>query len=528
MKLRMGATLQNGKYQLNQILGRESLGATYSATQILLQQPVVIKTLDPSLQITQSFPQLKARFTEETRLLARCQHPSLVRVLDFFEEEQIPFLVMDYIPGQTLYDRVSTPGAPPLAEAEAIHYMRQIASALSATHRIGLVHHNIRPEAIIRRQGTNLGVLVGFGLAHEVALPTLLQDNPFSPPEPEWQSENRFTIDLYSLAATFYYLLSGQAPTSVLSLDQHSWSPATKQAIFRGLTRDSQWQVKTVEEWLRLLPNTTLPLISANTLSHAPISANGTPFNGHSFPPMSAETLPPMPAENPTLPEIPIKAPIAAKTPTANPVLANATKIAAPVQAAIAAPSRLPKFLMFAIVTAGTLGLGFGAALRISAAKAPGTSILHPVQSFGEKDWKGTLAPTENLTDTPKESPTDAKSSKSQQRFVDPEVDRPTYTPTPRTRIQEPEYIAPIQPRSPRSQIDPIPSTPIRPKPVKPAPEPPIDIAPEPVLPNPVEPVTPPLTPPDPITPPGTTTPIKPSTREVDPTPPASRSNVGE
>ncbi len=169
MKLQMGATLQSGKYQLNQVMGRESLGATYLAIQTLLQQPVVIKTLDPSLQITQRFPQLKIRFTEETRLLARCQHPSIVRVLDFFQEDGLPFLVMEHIPGQTLYEsfaarervRVSTQNAPRLAEAEAIHYMRQIASALGVTHRSGLIHRNIRPEAIVRRQGTNLGILVG-------------------------------------------------------------------------------------------------------------------------------------------------------------------------------------------------------------------------------------------------------------------------------------------------------------------------------------------------------------------------------
>jgi eukaryotic-like serine/threonine-protein kinase len=509
MKLGMGATLQNGKYQLNQILGRESLGATYTATQTLLHQPVVIKTIDPSLQITQSFPQLKAQFIEETRLLARCQHPSLVRILDFFQEDQLPFLVMDYIPGQTLYDRVSTPGAPPLAEAEAIHYMRQIASALSVTHRAGLIHRNIRPETIVRRQGTNLGILVGFGLAHDVAQPNLLQKNPFTPPEPDWNRENSFAIDLYAIAATFYYLLSGQTPNGNLSLEQYSWSPATKQAIFRGLTRDPQWQVRTADEWLRLLPNTTLPLISANTLQPTPISSNGNTSKSYS--------LPPIPSTNVTVPESPIKPIIPAKVPT--PVEVNAAKITAPTPAPSVSlsptPSRLPKFLMFAVITASALGLGFGAALRISAAKSPGTSILHPVQPFEDRDWKGTLSPTEDLTDLPKES--GAKSTAPQKNYIDPEVD-PAYNPAPRTRIREPEYTSPIQPRSPRSQpIEPITPTPI--KPVNPAPEPPVETIPEPVP----ERVAPPVTTPTPVT-----TPVKPSVREVEPVPPAPRSTNGE
>lgn len=516
MKLQIGATLQNGKYQLNQILGRESLGATFVATQTLLKQPVVIKTLDPSLQVTQSFPQLKARFAEEIRLLARCQHPSLVRVLDFFEEDQLPFLVMEYVPGQTLHDRVSTPGAPSLAEAEAIHYMRQIASALSVAHRSGLIHRNICPETIIRRQGTNLGVLVGFGLAHDAAIPALLQNNSFAPPDPDWNRDNRFAVDLYSLAATLYYLLTGEIPNGTSSLESYSWSPATKQAIFRGLTRDPQWQVKTVDDWLRLLPNTTLPLMSSNTPQNnrVPVSSNGSLSKGRSLPPIPAANL--TSSETPTQPPIPADP---ATLPATTPAFANAPSLPAPVQSTIIKPAhRLPKSLLFAIVTAGAMGLGFGFALRLSAAKAPGTSILHPVQPFAEKDWKGTLKPTENSIQTPIESQS-ATSSKTPQKTVTPEVDLPTYIPTPKSRIQEPDYIPPIQPRSPRSRSESI--TPIKPNP--PAVEPPVETSPtSETIPIPEE-VTPPVEIPAP-----TTTPAQPSVRESEPSPSAPRSNGGE
>lgn len=538
MKLQMGATLQNGKYQLNQFLGRESLGATYIATQTLLQQPVVIKTLDPSLQVTQSFPHLKARFIEETRLLARCQHPSLVRILDFFEEDHLPFLVMDYIPGQTLHDRVSTTSAPPLTEAEAIHYMRQIASALSVAHRVGLVHRNIRPEVIVRRQGTNLGILVGFGLAHDVAIPDLLPDNPFAPPERNWSRDNPFAIDLYSLASTLYYLLSGQPTNGTLSLEQYSWSPATKQAIFRGLTHDPQWQVQTVDEWLRLLPNTTLPLMSVNTLQAQPLSVPSKSSNGNNGSLSSGHALPPIPAANVTVPPAPVKVSLpeppthpaivnspTVNSPTVNSSAANsragAAKLAVPVKAAIVTPNRLPKVLMFAIVTAGAIGLGFGVTLRLSAAKAPGSSILNPVQPFAEKDWKGTLTPNDRA-DIFTETAGSAKSSSPSQNYIDPEVDQRSASPSPNLR-KESEYPSPIQPRYPRSQSNPISPAPIQPAPVKPAPEP-VETAPEPSDSLPVGPVTPPVTPPAPIEP----APVKPSTRDVEPSPPLPRSNGGE
>lgn len=521
MKLQIGATLQNGKYQLNQTLGHESLGATYVATQTLLKQPVVIKTLDPSLQVTQSFPQLKERFTEEIRLLARCQHPSLVRVLDFFQEDQLPFLVMDYVPGQTLYDRVSTPGAPPLTEAEAIHYMRQIASALSIAHRTGLIHQNIRPETIIRRQGTNLGILVGFGFAHEVAIPALLQNNPFAPADPDWSLTNRFAIDLYSLAATLYYLLTRETPHSDFSLESYSWSPATKQAIFRGLTRDPQWQAQTVDEWLRLLPNTTLPLMPSNTPENnrVPASSNGSPLKGRTQEPRVS--LPSIPNGAPPISE-PTQLPVlATPTKTPEPVLPNTPSLTAPVQSVIIKPTRnLPKFLLLAIVAAGAIGLGFGFALRLSAAKAPGTSILQPIQPFAEKDWKGTLKPSDNLIDAPVES-NSTKSSKTRQKKVDPEVD-PAYT-IPKPQIQQSEYLSPIQPRPPRAQSESI--VPAPPKPVKPSVEP---VDPSPALetaPTPEEITSPKLDPsPVPIAP----APVQPSTRSVEPRSALPRSNGRE
>ncbi|MGG6263535.1 serine/threonine protein kinase [Leptolyngbya sp. AN03gr2] len=503
MKLQMGATLQNGKYQLNQVLGQESLGATYLATQTLLQQPIVIKTIDPSLQITQSFPQLKTRFTEETRLLARCQHPSIVRVLDFFQEDGLPFLVMDYIPGQTLYDRVSTRNAPNLTEAEAIHYMRQVASALSVAHRNGLIHRNIRPETIVRRQGTNLGILVGFGFAHDLAVATPNESNRFLPPNPDWNRENRFSIDLYSLAATLHFLLTGQPPDGSLSFEQYSWSPATKQAIFRGLTSDPEWQLQTVDDWLRLLPNTTLPLMAANHL----VPANNI-----------VQSVPPAPAQNgrsksvePALAPFPVTQNGRSTNPPA-PAPTPPPKLSTPpAQVSIVTPRpRLPKVLMLTMAAAGAIGLGFGMALRISAAKSPGgTTILQPIQSFSEKEWKGTLSPSDNtLKDLPLESGS-AKTDKVPQPLIEPEVDRPRDI-LPKVEEPLPNYTRPR-----RQVVEPVePIQPIRP--VKPSPEvePPIELAPI----EPPESIAPPVVTPVPVTP----APTRPSTREIEPTPPIS------
>lgn len=525
MKLRIGASLQNGKYQLNQVLGRESLGATYAATQTLLQQSVVIKTIDPSLQVMQSFPQLKTRFIEETRLLARSQHPSIVRVLDFFQEDGLPFLVMEYIPGQTLYDRISTFNAPHLTEAEAIHYMRQVASALGVAHRNGLIHRNICPETIMRRQGTNLGVLVGFGFAHDIA--PSLENSPFLPPNPNWNQHNRFAIDLYSLAATLYFILTGQAPNGSPSLEQHSWSPATKQAIFRGLTHDLQWQLQTVDDWLRLLPNTTLPLMEANNASTAaavnnaannivrsiPTASPTAAQNGRANPLQPEATIAPFPVQNrrSTAP--------AAKTPTAPPAPTLAAKLSptatetAPASAALVSSTpRLPKSLVLTMVIAGAIGAGFGLALRIGATQSPGTTLLQPVQPFPEKEWKGTLdADDKDADDIPLES---SKSGKTPLNSVTPEIDRPIYTP-PKVETSSSE---PIRRRRPLSEPI-VPTNPVKPQPPVESVEPAIEPSqPLPETSTAPDPVVPPITDstPAPVTP----APVKPSSREIAPMPP--------
>ncbi|MBW4541142.1 MAG: protein kinase [Myxacorys chilensis ATA2-1-KO14] len=499
MKLQTGATLQNGKYLLSQALGDEGVGATYLATQTLLNQGVVIKTLDPSLQVTRSFPQLRARFIEEVRLLARTQHPSIVRVLDFFEEDQLPCLVMEFVSGQALATLVSVDGA--LAEAEAIHYIRQAGSAVSVAHGNGLIHRNIQPRSLIRRQGTNLAILVGFGFAHDLASPSLppTQINPFTL---NWDAESQTAIDRYGLAATLYYLLSGQAPTAQMSLDQHSWSDTTKEAILQGMNPALRSQ--SVEEWLRLLPNTTLPLLgvpspaaSAATSSPRPVSQPITlPFTTpQEVSPKVVErdvvkqnALSVAKAPQTPPPPPPLKITQSAATlnaspkPTLQPVARPLTQ--KPIAAYSGMSPHFPKFLVITGAAATALGLGFGLALRISAAKAPGASIFHPAQTFSDRSWKGTLSPSGDQGDIPLEKmpgsydskpPTTTDWTMPANSTEQGSVDVPASRPAP---IQgAPELERSLPSTSPQTELDPLDSAPVPEetplyRPVEPAPKP--------------------------------------------------------
>ena len=435
MKLKPGTTLQNGKYLLNQALGEEGFGVTYLATQTLLNQAVVIKTLDASLQVTRSFPQLHQRFVEETRLLARSQHPSIVRVLDFFQEENLPFLVMEHVPGKTLAEMVKSQGALP--EAEAVHYIRQIGSAIDTAHRNGLIHRHLSPQSIIRRPGTHLAVLVGFRIAQEAgSVVSPSQDfNEFTPPDTLWCADNRFAIDLYGLSATLYYLLSARAPNPSLQLDPEAWNPALKQAILQGMTSDLTRRSSTIAAWLHQLPSEAVPLRSATAMA---VSLAGQPaqkaaaieelaldIEQQLSPAISAERN--SAGADPSLPVLPKREPLNSAVSPSSDCLMAPLEIAPAVQqtqqpspatpklvsssvtrglaASMTIPleisRHLPKFVGLTSAAAVSIGIGFGLALRFSAAQAPGASFFHPNQTFPSKDWKGTLAPQGDKSNVP-------------------------------------------------------------------------------------------------------------------------------
>jgi len=279
----VGTTLQGGKYTLDQELGRGGYGITFKATHHYLGQPVVIKTLSDSLRLNPDFDRFERQFQEEARRLAVCVHPHIVRVSDFFLEAGMPYLVMDYIPGQTLQSLVFP--YKPLSEAIAIHYIRQIGSALKLVHQQGLLHRDVKPENIILRQNTQEVVLIDFGIAREFT-PGLMQTHTgmvsegYAPIEQYLEKEKRTpATDVYGLAATLYALITARVPTPALLRDrqpmptpreiQPDLSAAVNQAIMRGMALEARHRPASIDEWLSLLPN---PEFDSAAVATKPVS----------------------------------------------------------------------------------------------------------------------------------------------------------------------------------------------------------------------------------------------------------------
>lgn len=264
-----GKKLQRGKYTLEQEIGRGGFGITFKATHQYLGQIVVIKTLNEELRQHPDFVSFHRQFQDEARRLATCVHPNIVRVSDFFIEDALPYMVMDYIPGQTL-DQVVFPNNP-LPEATAIHYIRQIGAALQVVHKNNLLHRDVKPQNIILRQGTQEVVLIDFGIAREFTpghtqTHTNIVSEGYAPIEQYLPHAPRTpATDVYGLAATLYSLLTAKVPVAASLRDrvpmpaprdvQPQLSIPINQAVMRGIAVEAKFRPATVAEWLALLPS---------------------------------------------------------------------------------------------------------------------------------------------------------------------------------------------------------------------------------------------------------------------------------
>jgi serine/threonine-protein kinase len=276
-----GTILQGGKYTLTQEIGRGGFGITFKATHHYLGHEVVMKTINEKLRQHQDFAKFERQFQDEARRLATCIHPNIVRVSDFFVEDGLPYMVMEYIPGETLGNAFVLP-AIPLPEATAIHYIRQIGAALQVVHNNGLLHRDVKPDNIILREGTQEVVLIDFGIAREFnsnvkQTHTGLVSEGYAPIEQYLtQAPRTPATDVYGLAATLYALLTAQVPMPALLRDREKMpspkelqphlSAAVNQAVMRGMAVDPRFRPATVAEWLQLLPG------SAVNASHQPMT----------------------------------------------------------------------------------------------------------------------------------------------------------------------------------------------------------------------------------------------------------------
>ncbi|MEY3868691.1 MAG: hypothetical protein RLZZ338_2582, partial [Cyanobacteriota bacterium] len=264
-----GKELQK-RYRIESILGQGGFGIAYKARHLKLNHQVVIKTPNASLQNDPQYPKFVQRFQQEGQILAQLasnHHPAIVRVSDLFEEEGIHCLVMDLIVGESLWEIVKKKGA--LSEEKALHIIRQIGEALIVVHQTGIIHRDAHPGNILLRNN-GAAVLIDFGIAAEI-LPTGCVNSSmhpahqvFAPYEQFIEGSGKPTVDVYCLASSLYYAITGKLPTPSLhrrlrnaSLDAPKQlskiSDRVNNAILKGMAIEPEDRYQTMQEFVTSL-----------------------------------------------------------------------------------------------------------------------------------------------------------------------------------------------------------------------------------------------------------------------------------
>ena len=276
--LRAGTVL-NGRYIVGRVLGQGGFGITYLGCDLRLELRVAIKEYYPvdrvsrssarSLRVEkhsgclgESFEAGRERFVQEAQVMARIDKmPQIVSVRDFFQENNTAYIVMEYVDGTTLKELVARRGGK-MSAGELLPLVEPLFPALSAMHALDLIHRDISPDNLMLDKG---GVrLLDFGCAREAAQGknsmTVVLKQGYSPIEQYQHKGQGPWTDIYSLAATLYYCLTGTTPPQALDriCDEEltpprqlgaDVTPAQERAILRGMGLRRSQRYATAEEF---------------------------------------------------------------------------------------------------------------------------------------------------------------------------------------------------------------------------------------------------------------------------------------
>jgi serine/threonine protein kinase len=307
--LTAGTFLHAGRYLILDVLGQGGFGITYKALDTQGKRNVAIKEFFPDGAVTRDqsgnivprkssvrdFERGKLAFGTEAAKLRTFRHPSIVHVFDNFVERNTAYLVMEFLDGETLENRIQS--GKLLGENEARNLLYSLLEALTEVHARGVLHLDIKPANIVLTD--ERPELIDFGTARHVihGEATRVSQRILTPayaPLEQYATDARLGpwTDLYALAATFYEAVTGVKPPSALErangvklepIRKHN--PLIRQGFAEALERALQLQIdqrpQTVQDWSRFMNE--LWASRAKTPSRRQVTVTNTSLPGFTF-----------------------------------------------------------------------------------------------------------------------------------------------------------------------------------------------------------------------------------------------------
>jgi serine/threonine protein kinase len=276
-----GACLASGEYRIEQPLGQGGFGITYQGIDTRLNRAVAVKEFFPegcwregSTVVSagrwnsDTYSSAKQKFLLEGQTLGQFNHPGIVQVFYYFEENNTAYMVMEYLKGQTLAELLKKKQGK-LSEAKALEHITKVGEALEILHQAQFLHRDIKPDNIMLVDDGRV-VLIDFGAARDFATTstarhTTMLTPGYAPLEQYGRAlkYGAFT-DIYALASTLYHLLTGQAPVSAIEraagvelksvkeLAPHV-SLQVSEAIAKAMVMDVTARIQSVREFFDFL-----------------------------------------------------------------------------------------------------------------------------------------------------------------------------------------------------------------------------------------------------------------------------------
>ncbi|WP_449539965.1 Stk1 family PASTA domain-containing Ser/Thr kinase [Ferdinandcohnia sp. Marseille-Q9671] len=255
----------SGRYKILEVIGGGGMANVYLARDVILERDVAIKVLRLDFSNDEEFIK---RFRREAHAATSLVHPNIVGIYDVGEEEDIYYIVMEYVPGQTLKQYIQRNA--PLHSKEAINIMMQLTSAISHAHQNQIVHRDIKPQNILIDHDGTVKV-TDFGIAVALSSTTITQTNSvlgsvhYLSPEQARGGLSTRKSDIYSLGIVMFELLTGRVPfegesaVSIALKHLQSETPSPKRwnatipqsvenIILKSTTKDPFHRYDTVEE----------------------------------------------------------------------------------------------------------------------------------------------------------------------------------------------------------------------------------------------------------------------------------------